>query len=216
MAYSYLGGIFKRGPEAKRSSMDAGVLEEDWGWIGEEAELFLHATGPMNRLFTWDALALLIRGYARSNASKDLLDLERVAEDIRCQYLERGELAVDGLEGNFTVALLDGQARRLVLYRNLVGSGFLYYHPSAEGVLFASNLAELVDACHDRPRANRDVLPAFFLYRWVPGRETLFDGFYRLLPGEQVLWDLRGLTRVQRHTFGDLRDAPINDAEAVD
>lgn len=216
MSISYLGGILERGSIERRPAVGAGVLDEDWGWMGEDADLFLHAAGPCCRLFTWDALALLIRGYARPAGNAEALDLERVAEEIRCHYLEHGELAVEWLEGSFTLALLDGQARRVVLYRNLVGSGFTYYHPAGDGLLFGSNLAELVDASHAAARPNRDALPAFFLYRCVPGRDTLFDGFFRLLPGEQVCWDTRGLTRVQRQTFADLRGPVISDGEAVD
>lgn len=216
MEISYLGGILQRGPSERRAAVEAGVLDEDWGWMGEDAELFLHAAGPCCRLFTWDALALLVRGYARPSGNSEPLDLERVAEEVRCHYLEHGELAVDWLDGSFTLALLDGQARRVLLYRNLVGSGFTYYHPAADGLLFGGNLAELVDAAHAAPRPNRDALPAFFLYRCVPGRETLFDGFFRLLPGELVCWDARGLTRVQRQTFASLRGRTIAEGEAVD
>ena len=216
MEISYLGGILERGSGQRRPAVGAGALDEDWGWIGEDAELFLHATGPCCRLFTWDALALLVRGYARPADSTEPLDLERVAEEIRCHYLEHGELAIGWLDGSFTLALLDGQARRVLLYRNLVGSGFTYYHPAADGLLFGSNLAELIETAQVTPRPNRDALPSFFLYRWVPGPETLFDGFYRLLPGEQVCWDARGLSRVQRQTFADLRGPVITVDEAVE
>jgi asparagine synthase (glutamine-hydrolysing) len=216
MEIGYLGGILERGPMERRPAVGAGAIDEDWGWMGEDAELFLHAVGPCCRLFTWDALALLMRGYARPTDSSEPLDVERVAEEVRCHYLEHGELSVDWLDGSFTLALLDGQARRVLLYRNLVGSGFTYYHPAADGLLFGSNLGELVDAAHVPPRPNRDALPTFFLYRCVPGRETLFDGFFRLLPGEQVCWDTRGLTRVQRQTFASLRGKTIEDEEAVD
>ncbi len=216
MEISYLGGIFKRGPVERRPALSAGTIDEDWGWMGENTELFLHAVGPCCRLFTWDALALLLRGYARSSDGQEPLDLERMAEEIRCHYLEHGELVIDRLDGSFTLALLDGQTQRVLLYRNLVGSGFTYYRADAGGLLFGSNLAELIDAAQVSPQPNRDVVPAFFLFRWVPGRETLFDGFFRLLPGEQVCWDARGLTRVQRQTFADLRGEIIADDEAVD
>lgn len=216
MEISYLGGAYKRDPVERRSAVDAVAINEDWGWIGEEAELFLHTAGPCCRLFTWDALALMVRGYARPINGQESLDMERLAEEIRCHYLEHGQLSVDWLDGSFTLALLDGQAQRVLLYRNLVGSGFTYYRADSGGLLFGSNLADLVESAHVSPQANRDVVPAFFLFRWVPGRETLFDGFYRLLPGEQVCWDARGLTRVQRQTFADLRRNHIEDGEAVD
>lgn len=216
MEISYLGGISKRGPVERRPAVAVGAIDEDWGWMGEEAELFLHAVGPCCRLFTWDALALLVRGYARPIRGQESLDLERVAEEIRCHYLEHGELAVDWLDGSFTFVLMDGQAQRVLLYRNLVGTGFTYYRADSTSLLFGSNLAELVDAVQVAPQPNRDVVPVFFLYRWVPGHDTLFDGFYRLLPGEQVCWDARGLTRVQRQTFADLHGKTIADGDAVE
>lgn len=216
MGINYLGGIFKRGSVERRPAIDAGAIEEDWGWMGESVELFLHAAGPSCRLFTWDALALLVRGYARPMHGQEPLDLERVAEEVRCHYLEHGKLAVEGLDGSFTLALLDGQAQRVLLYRNLVGSGFTYYRADSGGLLFGGNLAELIDAARIAPQANRDAVPAFFLFRWTPGRETLFDGFFRLMPGEQVCWDARGLTRVQLQTFADLRGKTIADDNAMD
>jgi asparagine synthase (glutamine-hydrolysing) len=218
MELSYLGGILKRSAAERRraAGVPAGAVDEDWGWVGEDAELFLHGPSPCCRLFTWDALALLLRGHARLAGAPGPPDPERVAEEVRCSYLEHGELAVDGLEGSFTLALLDGQARRVLLYRNLVGTGFTYYHAGPDGLLFGSNLAELVDAAAVPPRPNRQALPAFFLFRCVPGRDTLFEGFRRLLPGEQVSWDARGLTRVQRHTFADLRGPEAVGADALE
>lgn len=213
----YRGGILKRNTkEASRPVRGAGAVLENWGWVSEKAELFLHAAGPCCRLFTWEALALLLRGYARPIHGQGPLDLERVAEEVRCHYLEQGNLSVDWLDGSFTLALLDGQAQRVLLYRNLVGSGFTYYRADANGLLFGSNLAELIEAAGVVPQPNRDAIPAFFLFRWTPGRETLFDGFFRLLPGEQVCWDARGLTRGQRQTFADLRGPTIADGEAID
>src|SRR5262249_52326806 len=164
---------------------------EDWGWVGEKTELFLRGAASCCRLFTWDGLALLLRGYARPAPSRGALDLERLAEELRCHYLEHGTLAVDDLEGSFTLALLDSQAARVLLYRNLVGSGFTYYHSGPDGLMFGGNLTELVSLAATSPEPNKDVLPGFFLFRCVPGRETLFSDFYRLLPGEQVCWDRR-------------------------
>jgi asparagine synthase (glutamine-hydrolysing) len=210
MVRSYLGGVRRRDAAARGTIPGAA----SWTHAGGHAELALFAAGV--RLFTWDALALLVRGYVRPSGTAGGLDLESVAEEIRCHYLEHGELAVDGLDGSFTLALLDGMAGRALLYRNLVGTGFTYYHADANGLLFGGNLADLVDASGVVPRPNRDALPAFFLYRWVPGRATLFDDFFRLLPGEEVCWDARGLTRVQRHGFADVGREEMGMAEAVE
>lgn len=212
---SFLGGIWKRGGRA-RLAPPADAVREDWGWVGPRAELFLRGAPAMCRLFTWDGLAILLRGYARPRDSAGPLDLERVAEELRCHYLEQGTLDVDGLDGSFTVALCDSHAERVVLYRNLIGSGFTYYHAGPEGLLFAGNLAELADLAGRELAANREALPSFFLYRCVPGRDTLLADFHRLLPGEELTWDHRGLTRRQRHTFASLATSAVPEAEALD
>jgi asparagine synthase (glutamine-hydrolysing) len=212
METSYLGGALVPDVPRRYPPPD----DDTWRWNGPAGEQFLRARGGCVRVYTWDGLVVLIRGYVRPAASQGPLDLERVAQEIRADYLEFGTLAVDGLDGSFTVALLDGPGGRIVLYRNLVGTGATYYHAGSDGLRFSSNLADLVEADGGTPAPDRDALPTFFLYRTVPGRDTLFDGFHRLLPGEQVCWDARGLTRLQRHTFATLRGRPISPDEALD
>jgi asparagine synthase (glutamine-hydrolysing) len=196
MEMGYLGGVCRRPGETVPQPET-----ESWDWPAGLEHFFLHARGP-TRLFTWGALALLVRGHVRLAGTSGPPAPDAIAEEVRSHYLDHGDLPADGLEGGFTLALLDGQASRIILFRNLVGSGFTYYHESAGGLLFGDNLARLVNASGSAAEANRDALPAFFLFRFVPGRETLFHGFYRLLPGEQVTWDVHGVRRVQRQTLG--------------
>jgi asparagine synthase (glutamine-hydrolysing) len=198
MEATFLGGILNQ------AAADA-LAGDGWRVSGDGGETFLRANTPGCRLFTWGSLAVLVRGYVAPGRG-GAPDAEATAEAIRAHYLEHGDLAVDGLEGSFTIALIDGQARRLLLYRNLIGAGFTYYHTGSNGFLFGGNLAHLVEASGALRRPNRDVLPLFFLYRFTPGRDTLFENFHRLLPGEQLTWDEHGLTRTQRHTFADLRE----------
>ena len=209
MDTSFLGGVLNR------QAADA-LVGDGWRAAGPDGDMFLRADAPGCRLFTWDSLAILVRGYARSSGRSGPPDAESVAESLRCHYLEHGDLAVNGLEGSFTVVLMDGQARRALLYRNLVGAGFTYYHAGPSGVVFGGNLADLVEASQAPRRPNRAVLPLFFLYRFTPGADTLFEDFHRLLPGEQLFWDERGLKRVQRHTFADLYEAPPAQADPVE
>jgi asparagine synthase (glutamine-hydrolysing) len=216
MDKTYLGGILKRTPAQPRPVDNSAGGVEEWRSGGGETELFVESRGDCGRLFTWGGLALLLRGPVRLASASGPPDVERVAEEVRGHYLEYGELPVDDLEGSFTLALLDGPSRRVLLYRNLVGAGFTYYHAGRAGLLFGSNLADLVDAAGVAPRPNHAALPTFFLYRFVPGRETLFEDFYRLLPGEQVSWDADGLTRVQRHTFAHLLGPRVPAGEALE
>ncbi len=211
MTITYFGGVSKA-----ESAASAAFDGKSWEWITQATHSFLGQHGSGCFMASWESLTILIRGYARPVNVSGPLDLERVAGGLRYHYLEHGELDVDALEGSFTVVLMDGQADRVLLYRNLVGTGFTYYRVTSEGFFFGSNLVDLVDALTDAPAVNRDALPAFFLYRCVPGSETLFDGFSRLLPGEQIEWSPRGLKQRQRHSFGTMRTTPVNEKEALE
>jgi len=187
-----------------------------WRWTAGAQEFWLRVQGGC-QLYTWESLALLIRGYVRDGATAAPLDMESVAEELRGRYLEQGDLAVSGLEGNFTLVLLDGQARRIFLYRNLIGSGFTYFQAHGQDLLFGSNLAELLSWSPQPRRPSRELLPTFFLARTTPARDTLFEGIHRLLPGEQLLWDRGCLRQQQRQTFADLRGGrPLQPEEALD
>ncbi len=120
------------------------------------------------------------------------------------------------LEGSFTIALLDGEAGRLLLFRNIVGTGFTYYTQTPEGLFFSRNLANLVRHLDTSLSPNEAVLPAYFLYRFVPGRETLFAGVYRLMPGEQVSYEPGRLRRKQLRTIGQYSESQRIGRDAVD
>src|SRR2546430_2017722 len=106
MSFGYLGGAWREPLTEPR----LGSVADSWNFRTQEQHFFVQARGCA-RLFLWDALALLIRGYARPVGSTGQLDLEAAAAEARAHYLENGDLAVEGLEGSFTLALLDGQAR---------------------------------------------------------------------------------------------------------
>lgn len=206
METSYLGGILERtegmGPGRREGGHTPG--SDSWCWTGPRSEVFVRARGVCCQRFTQGPLTLLIRGYLVRSYARAPLDLEATAHHLFAHYLEQESLTLAGLEGSFTLALLDGRAGRILLYRNLVGNGFTYYQQVPGGLLFGSNLAQLVEASPTAPRCNEDALPTYFLNRCVPGHETLFTGCYRLLPGEQIVYEDGRLTRTQRTTFLDL------------
>lgn len=196
MEYGFQGGVRER-------QTNSAIAAADWVSPSGNLEFFL-SVSPQARLFEWDGLTLLVSGYVHSSRFNARSHVEAIAEEVRAHYLENGDLAVEGVEGSFTLALLDTAVRRIHLYRNLIG-GATYYHDGPQGFLFGSNLPRLVEQSLQVARPNGDVLPEFFVYRTVPGRQTLFDGFFRLLPGEEVTWDAKGVRRKQWHTWGGLR-----------
>jgi hypothetical protein len=210
MSWNYLGGIHKKG---NRQS-DREIFKLDWTKSGPATQVFARNAPGTSRLYWWDDLAVLVAGYLNAGPSNDIA---LAAEEIRCHYLDHETLDAARYEGNFTLAIMDARVGRIILYRNLIGTGSTYYHASPDGFIFGGNLVEVVEAAAGRPAPNRDTLPSLFLFRSLPGRETLFSDYYRLLPGEQVAWDSRGLTRLQKTTLADLREErPIAAHNAID
>ncbi len=213
METGYFGGIHKHRNNARQTERPSPVVDDRGAW--HAGNVFVRTAGPSCRLYSWDSLALVVRGTVRLGSRRSQSELDRVAEEIRAHYLEQGTLPISGLEGSFTLALLDAHAGRVLLYRNFVGSGFTYYHANHAGLLFGNNLTQVLDALSEPAGVNRRALPAYFISRFVPGRETLFEGIYRLLPGEQLTWEAQGLERVQRQTFASFRGEPVREEDAV-
>jgi len=215
--YGLFGGLVQRSVAQLWVSTERHDSERETDWRCDAAgrTLFAQAHGHFLRSQCADELAIVVRGTARL-ADAGRSEPDWVLDTIRRHYLRHGELPVELLEGAFTIALLDGQSGRVLLYRHLVGNGFTYYTTTGDGLLFGSNLAQLVDESGPAPRANAAALPAYFLYRFVPGRQTLFEGFYRLLPGEQLVCDAAGLRRRQRLTFADLKQQEAGGGSALE
>jgi len=214
MNTGFLGGVVDRSQPLP--ALGDAVDGDTWQWADRDSVAFLQARGHCCTLFTQGPLALLVRGYVSRSWTRAPLDLDSTAQQILDLYRSQGTLAIDGLEGSFTLVLMDGRIGKALLYRNLVGNGFTYYHTVDGGFHFGSNLAALLDLSETRPVVNEDALPTFFLNRCVPGRATLFAGCFRLLPGEQVSFSDSRLSQHQRRTLGDLREKQSSSHDALD
>jgi asparagine synthase (glutamine-hydrolysing) len=212
MHIGYTGGIVRRGSWG----LPTPAGWQRWHWAAERTEAFLVAGGAGCQLFGRHDVAVLLRGFVVDTSSRRPADLELLADRIVSVYREQGTLHLDGLEGCFTIGLIDGPAGRLLIHRNLIGDSHTYYHEVPDGVLLGSNLAELLSVSGQTPRANHDDLPAFFLNRMVPGRNTLLAGFHRLLPGEELEHREGQLNLVLRRTLEDLREGQPIRREALD
>lgn len=202
MEIGYIGGIVR----SEAVQIDPKTGWQAWRWTHNERESFLFAGGAGCRLFARFDVAILLRGFVTDTWSRQPHDLDLLASKLLRVYRQEGSLHIDGLEGSFSLALVDGKAGKVLLYRNLVGDSNSYYRETSSGVLFGSNLADLIEASGESPRPNHEELPTFFLNRTVPGRNTLFAGYHRLFPGEQLQAKDGKTSVVHRRTLGDLRE----------
>ena len=102
-------------------------------------------------------------------------------------YRRRGLDFAEELRGMYAIALHDPGAQRLVLARDPFGIKPLYYAETPEGLAFASEPRALIDGGASEgelaPQARNELLQLQF----TTGRQTIFAGIDRLLPGETLV-----------------------------
>lgn len=104
-------------------------------------------------------------------------------EDALAAAIRAGRLAE--LEGAFAIAWTD-DAGALHLARDPIGHRALYYALHGDQLVFASHLRALLDAFELPRRLDLRAVAAFLSYAYVPGRATMIEGAFELLPGEAL------------------------------
>jgi asparagine synthetase B (glutamine-hydrolysing) len=134
----------------------------------------------------------------------------RQREPISAQQLLEQRLAspqsidADMLRGNALVACFSKTAPEFSVYKTLLSVPQLYFSDLDDGVLCTDGPKPHI-ALLDRVAVNQEAIHQHFLFRYVLGRHTFFDGVRRLLCGEIFRWrDGRIETRLLR----DLRPEP--------
>ncbi len=102
-------------------------------------------------------------------------------------YRRHGLDFTQHLRGMYAVALHDPGAGRLVLARDPFGIKPLYYAETQHGFAFASEPGALIAAGVVAARLERRVRNELLQMQFTTGRDTIFAGISRVLPGETVV-----------------------------
>jgi asparagine synthase (glutamine-hydrolysing) len=94
---------------------------------------------------------------------------------------------VRSLRGMYALAIHDPQSGRLVLARDPFGIKPLYCATTPAGFAFASEAQALIAAGLVEPRIRRKRAVELLQLKFTTGRETIFEGIERVLPGETVV-----------------------------
>jgi asparagine synthase (glutamine-hydrolysing) len=123
-------------------------------------------------------------------------------------YERDGDRFVDKLNGQFSIALWDQTARRLVLVRDRAGITPLFYANQAGSLIFASEAKAILPALGAAPSLNPQALDDILTF-WVPlSPETIFKEIVEVSPGEMVVVD-NG--QVARRRYWDFTYPPNGD-----
>ncbi|MEE9323676.1 MAG: asparagine synthase (glutamine-hydrolyzing) [Candidatus Aenigmarchaeota archaeon] len=127
-------------------------------------------------------------------------------ETIVHLYEELGESSVDRLRGMFAFAIWDSRKKKLILVRDRLGIKPLYYAKIGEKLLFGSEIKSILQYEGVERKVVMDSLYKFVKYRYVPGNKTMFDGIYKLLPG-QMLTYREGKVKLERYWEPSMRNS---------
>lgn len=120
------------------------------------------------------------------------------------------------LRGMYAIALHDPGARQLVLSRDPFGIKPLYYAETPGAFAFASEPAALIEAGIVAPKLVPSVRNELVQMQFTTGRETIFAGINRVLPGETVVVRQgRIVGRRRREALPEGGPATLSEGEAL-
>jgi len=102
-------------------------------------------------------------------------------------YRKYGLDFTEHLRGMYAIALHDPGAGRLILARDPFGIKPLYYVETPGAFAFASEPSALIEADLVTPQLVRSARNELVEMQFTTGRETIFAGINRVLPGETVV-----------------------------
>lgn len=120
------------------------------------------------------------------------------------------------LRGMFAIALHDPAAGRLILARDPFGIKPLYYTETPDAFAFASEPGALIYSGLVEPRLVGPARNELLQMQFTTGRQTIFAGIDRVLPGETVVVRQgRIVDRRRREALPDGGPLPLGEEEAL-
>jgi len=114
-------------------------------------------------------------------------DTEVILESIETCGMDE---ALRRFNGMFAFAILDRKMRRLTLARDRMGEKPLYYGRAGKAFFFASELKALRVFSDFEFKVNRDVLPLYLRYGYVPSPWSIYKDIFKLPPGMALTIDI--------------------------
>lgn len=131
-------------------------------------------------------------------------------------YEQWGDDMLARLHGMFAIALWDARAERLLLARDRMGEKPLYWHHSANGLLWGSEAKSLLAAPWVERRINPLALHHYLTLQYTPDPLTIYDGIHQLPAAHKLVVERGGSPQISR--WWQLEFGPkweLSEAEAI-
>jgi asparagine synthase (glutamine-hydrolysing) len=104
-------------------------------------------------------------------------------------YLEWGTGCLEKFIGMFAISIWDRRNHRFFLARDRLGIKPLFYYFNKQTFLFASELKALLAFKSFEREIDKDAMPLFLHYQYIPAPKTVFVDTYKLSPGHFLTFD---------------------------
>ena len=170
---------------------------------GEDKTIWIVFNGE---IYNWKELRKKLENGGHSFVSDS--DTEAIVH----AYEEYGDQCTGMLEGDFAFAIYDSNKKKILLARDRVGIKPLYYTFVKGKLAFSSEIKALLEIPGLKRRVNNKIFDRYLTLRYPFGRETMFDGIYRMLPGELLMYDCKS-KRAQRKKYWQMQWQPGKQSE---
>jgi len=116
---------------------------------------------------------------------------ESDTEVILYAYKEWGITCLDKFIGMFAFSLVDKTIQKMFLVRDRAGVKPLYYYSEGETFLFSSEIKSFHQHPSFKKELNKEVLPYYFQFGYIPSPHSIFKNTYKLEAGNYLTYDLR-------------------------
>lgn len=130
-------------------------------------------------------------------------------------YQRHGDAFTEHLHGMYALALVDVEKNQLILARDPYGIKPLYYATNSRGFAFASEPRALLAAGFGARRVNAQARAALFNRQFTAGTQTLFEGIFRIQPGEVLVVQQGKIVRRAIHAPTFAAAAPVAEPQAL-
>ena len=126
-------------------------------------------------------------------------------------YEERGDRAIDQLDGMFALAIWDARRKTVTLARDRAGKKPLYVYEDRGRILFASEIKAILAHPGVNLEIDESAIPLYFVHGFVPHPRTLYKGVRCIEPGTVEVIGADGTIAPRRYwqlTFPKVADGP--------
>jgi asparagine synthase (glutamine-hydrolysing) len=120
-------------------------------------------------------------------------------ETILHLYEELGIDFVQEIEGDFAIALWDGERNQLMLVRDRIGVKPLYYYQQSGRLIFASEIKAILAHPSVTPEVDEESLYHYLSFITAPAPRTLFRNIRKLPAGHLLVCERDGTTRTVQY-----------------